>query len=225
MTFDPTRVRALIFDIDGTLCDTDDQWVDALARRLMHLRVRDPRHVARRIVTEIEAPGNGVLALLDRLGLDGPFVRSADWLHRFRWRDKPGKFRLVPGVMDMIGALHPHYPLAICSARNGATVNAFLHQFELDDAFVCVASALTTRRTKPHPDPLLWCAHRLGVPPEHCAMVGDTTVDMRAGRAAGMQSIGVLCGFGERAELERAGAHIVLQSSADVGGLLARMGM
>ena len=51
-------------------------------------------------------------------------------------------------------------------------------------------------------------------------MVGDTTVDMRAARAAGTQGIGVLCGFGEEAELRRAGADFILPSTADLTAVL-----
>jgi phosphoglycolate phosphatase len=51
-------------------------------------------------------------------------------------------------------------------------------------------------------------------------MVGDTTVDIVAGRLACAQTAGVLCGFGQRAELERAGANVVLQSPADLIPLL-----
>ena len=47
-------------------------------------------------------------------------------------------------------------------------------------------------------------------------MVGDTTVDVHAARRAGAWSVGVLCGFGQRAELARAGAHLVLETTADL---------
>jgi len=50
--------------------------------------------------------------------------------------------------------------------------------------------------------------------------VGDTTVDIRAGRTAGAQTVGVLCGFGARRELERAGADLILPSVADLPGAL-----
>jgi phosphoglycolate phosphatase len=51
-------------------------------------------------------------------------------------------------------------------------------------------------------------------------MVGDTTVDIRAGIAAKAQTVGVLCGFGEREELLRAGAHLILESPASLAGVL-----
>jgi phosphoglycolate phosphatase len=56
----------------------------------------------------------------------------------------------------------------------------------------------------------------MGVRPEECLMIGDTTVDMRAGKAAGAQTVGVLCGFGEEEELRRLGADLILKSTADL---------
>ena len=47
-------------------------------------------------------------------------------------------------------------------------------------------------------------------------MIGDTTVDMRAGKAAGAQTLGVLCGFGEEAELRQLGADFILKSTSDL---------
>lgn len=69
---------------------------------------------------------------------------------------------------------------------------------------------------KPHAAPIRYAAGRLDLPPHRCAMVSDTPVDMQAARQAGAWAIGVLGGFGERDELERAGAHLILPSPADL---------
>jgi phosphoglycolate phosphatase len=50
-------------------------------------------------------------------------------------------------------------------------------------------------------------------------MIGDTTVDIRAGKAAGAQAVGVLCGFGEEAELRQLGADLILKSTSDLAEL------
>jgi phosphoglycolate phosphatase-like HAD superfamily hydrolase len=50
--------------------------------------------------------------------------------------------------------------------------------------------------------------------------VGDTTVDIKSGRRAGAQTVAVLCGFGEQPELERAGADVVLEHTAQLSTLL-----
>ena len=61
----------------------------------------------------------------------------------------------------------------------------------------------------------------MGLAPEHILMTGDTTVDIRAGKAAGAQTVGVLCGFGDEAELRRAGADVILQTTTELMDLLA----
>ena len=77
-----------------------------------------------------------------------------------------------------------------------------------------MATAQTCDHTKPYPDPILWAARQMNIPPENCLMIGDTTVDILAARAAGAQSVGVLCGFGEEDELRQAGADLILESTA-----------
>jgi len=59
------------------------------------------------------------------------------------------------------------------------------------------------------------------VAPENCLMIGDTTVDIRAGKSAGAQTIGVLSGFGERSELVRAGADLILPDVNHLPALFA----
>jgi phosphoglycolate phosphatase-like HAD superfamily hydrolase len=65
----------------------------------------------------------------------------------------------------------------------------------------------------------------MGVLPEECLMIGDTTVDIRAGRSAGAQTVGVLCGFGSEDELQRAGADLILPTPLDVLKYLALTGI
>ncbi len=60
----------------------------------------------------------------------------------------------------------------------------------------------------------------MGVQPDECLMIGDTTVDIRAAKAAGAQSIGVLCGFGQEEELQRAGDDLILESTALLADIL-----
>ena len=60
----------------------------------------------------------------------------------------------------------------------------------------------------------------MNVQPDECLMIGDTTVDIRAAKAAGAQSVGVLCGFGEEKELRQAGADLILESTALLADVL-----
>ena len=76
-------------------------------------------------------------------------------------------------------------------------------------------------RSPLHPDPILFAARQMGVPPETCLMIGDTTVDMRAGKAAGAKTVGVLCGFGQEAELHHAGADLILATTSLITSALS----
>ena len=67
---------------------------------------------------------------------------------------------------------------------------------------------------------MLFAAEALGLDPAECLMVGDTIVDIKAGKLAGAQTAAVLCGFGQQQELEQAGADLILSSTADLEKLL-----
>jgi phosphoglycolate phosphatase-like HAD superfamily hydrolase len=112
------------------------------------------------------------------------------------------------------------YMLAVVSVRSERKVREFLEAFELSSYFSLVAASQTSKHTKPFPDPILWAAQKMQVNPGECLMVGDTTVDIQAGKAAGAQTVGVLNGFGEEKELLRAGADLILPSVADLPAIL-----
>jgi phosphoglycolate phosphatase-like HAD superfamily hydrolase len=220
MTFDKEIIKAICFDVDGTLRDTDDEYVARFTRLLSPLKFllpgRDLQAFSRRLVMWLETPANHVYSLPDWLGIDDDISAFTDWLYRIGVSRKENHFLLISGIREMLTALRPHYKMAVVSARPERGTMDFLRAFELTPFFECIASAQTTARTKPRPDPLFWAAECMGVSPEACLMVGDTTVDIRAGKAAGMQTIGVLCGLGQRIELEKQGANRVLETTADL---------
>ena len=167
----------------------------------------------------MEAPGNALIGLPDIIGLDDEILGLWEWLNRHRPR--PMKhFMMVPGVKEMLGRLCGHYPMAVVSARDETSTRAFLDQFELTGYFQEIVTAITAEHTKPFPDPILYAAEKMGVPADACLMIGDTTVDIRAGKAAGAQTVGVLCGFGEQAELERRGADLILENTSELADVL-----
>lgn len=219
MTLDLQRIQALCFDVDGTLSDTDDVYVQKVARFFPRFLFSNPERVARRFVMWVESPGNTLIGLPDIIGLDDELLGLWEWLNRHRPR--PMKhFMMVPGIKEMLEQLHGKYPMAVVSARDDKSTRAFLEQFELIAYFDEIVTALTAEHTKPYPDPILYAAEKMGVVPENCLMIGDTTVDIRAGKAAGTQTVGVLCGFGERPELESRGTDLILDTTAELVDIL-----
>ena len=212
MSLDLTRIKALCFDVDGTLSDTDDLYAQKVEGFFPRFLFKDPTHAARRFVMWVEAPGNAMLGYADKLGLDDEMVAVINWISRHR-KHSGKKFLLVPGVDEMLKQLHGRYPMAVVSARDEQGTLSFLEQFGLVKYFDAVITGLSAKHTKPYPDPVLLAAQKMNVPAENCLMIGDTTVDIRAGKSAGTQTVGVLCGFGEEPELKRLGADLILSDT------------
>lgn len=215
---DPSkRIEAILFDLDGTLIDTDDQAVASLGRYLAPLArlfAFNPDALARRLVMRAETPGNALMTLFDLVGLDDNIFAVGDTLRRWRGLHPRRNLPLIAGADSALRALSGRYRLAIVTTRGCRDAEAFLAQHNLGKIFDLSVTRESTRRLKPHPAPILLAAEKLGVPPHRCVMVGDTTPDIRSARAAGAWAVGTLSGFGERDELVQAGAHIVLPSVA-----------
>jgi len=224
MALDKSNILGLCFDVDGTLRDTDDQFVARLSNWLHPFRIllpdSNPQAFARRVVMSTEYPGNFVLGLADRLHLDRSLAKLGDFTYRVGLGENTDGYRLVLGVTEMLRRLKPLFPMSIVSARGERTTLSFLEKFELRDFFTSVATALTCLHTKPFPDPIIWAAEQMDIPVKNCLMIGDTRVDIQAAKAAGAQSAAVLCGFGEEQELHKYGADIILDTTSDLAEVL-----
>lgn len=221
---DISKVKALIFDVDGTLSDSDDRMVEQLYDHLGFLASivgEDKlRRFSRWFIRTAEGPGNWALELADRLAMDHLVANFFD--HRANQKEHlVDHYPLISGVFPMLQALSSRYPFAVVTARNEVTTRHFLTLNNLDRFFPIVISSQTCRRTKPFPDPLLHAAARMNVPIENCLMIGDTVTDVRAALAAGAQSLSVLCGFGTEPELIKSGTHAILSSTSMVADFLS----
>ena len=220
------RIRGLCFDIDGTLCDTDDMWLHKIEKLMQPVKKIFPRHdtllLSRRIIMGVESPGNMVYHLLDRFNLDDEIAWIFNKLSKIE-RDRPlGKYWIIAGVEEVLDRLSARFPMSVVSAKGEGGTLEFLNQYSLLHYFTTVVTSQTCRYTKPYPDPIIRAAREMGVKPEECLMIGDTTVDIRAGRAAGAQTVGVLCGFGQEEELRRARADVIVPGPLDLLKLLSK---
>lgn len=211
-------VEAVLFDLDGTLVETDNRWVETLEGRLKPLLKVFPRldlhALARWLVMAIETPSNYAISMLEHIGLDRHFLGLADRVRRSKGLATREGAEAVEGSIALLEALQKRYHLAVVTTRARPEARAFLQQLHLAAFFPVVITRQDVLRLKPHPEPVRKAAQLLGVPTEHCVMVGDTVPDIRAARRAGAWAVGVLSGFGERQEIERAGAHLVLNRAA-----------
>ena len=223
---DRARIRALIFDVDGTLADTDDNMaykIEGVLKPLHGLfKAGQAQQFSRRFVHFSEGPMNWILNMADRLGVDSWLAYLLDWRAKRDMRI-PDKFKVhpqVPGVTPMLEALSHRYPMAVVTNRNEVTTRAFLDSHNLSRFFTVILASQSCRHTKPFADPLIGAAKAMEVPVEDCLMIGDTIVDVHAAIAANAQCLAVLCGFGTEKELLKSGVQEILPSTSQLADFL-----
>ena len=222
--FDPDRVRAVFFDLDGTLIDPAEALGARLRARMHQLRLqRGPTSWLgqgnKAVADPLLAPGLSRLErMYDYLTQQPPYARTFRALRLERTlislyslsrRGRP--YLPLAGAADVVRTLAAEYPLAVVTNRLPGDARLFLAQQNLSGYFQAIVGWADSPRMKPFPDPILTAAQRVGVPVENCLLVGDMIVDVRAARSAGAQAAAVLCGYGRRPELEAAGANLILE--------------
>ncbi len=214
-------IQAVFFDLDGTLIDTDDSAIQRWTRRLRPVdwlfRDRKPEPFLRHLIMNGEGLANGALLVLDRLGLDPVVFAIRDWVRKVSGKEH-SDFLPVDGVNELLEALSERYRLGVVTTRDRKDARSFLNQIGKADLFEVLVARDDVRRLKPHPEPVLKAAAALGLRPEQCVLVGDTTPDVRSAKAAGAQAVGVLCGLGLPEDLSQ--ADLILASTADLAAHL-----
>lgn len=104
--------------------------------------------------------------------------------------------------------------LALTTRRqvSGNEIRAQLEKFGFMNYFQAVVTAVDTTNPKPSPEAIIECAKRFGLKPSFCVVVGDSVVDVRAGKNAGTQTVAVLSGIFSRKELQQEGPDLILDS-------------
>lgn len=209
-------LRAVLFDVDGTLLDTRDAWMAAFDAGMAAVGsdAIPGREGARWIGTPIET------IYADRCGLSGDVLAQA--VKAFQESEAESVrngVRSFPGITEMLSSLHG-WSLATITNKRADTTREALRLAGILDAFDVVLGGDSVPRKKPAPDPVLQAAESLRVPVAACALVGDTEIDVRAGRSAGAVTIGVTWGYGSRARMEEAGVGYLVETPAAVPPLV-----
>lgn len=203
-------IDALIFDLDGTLADTLDDITDAL-NRVLAARGFDTHTPAacRRMI------GAGSLELVRAALPAHARGRAPELLEAFRGdyfehllvRSAP-----YPGIPALLDALSSRgLPICVLSNKLHEPTRRMTAALFPATSFVEVVGERPDRPRKPDPGVALELAARMRVAPERCGFVGDSGIDMRTARAAGMPAFGVTWGFREREELLAAGADNLIE--------------
>jgi HAD superfamily hydrolase (TIGR01549 family) len=208
-------LKAVIFDIDGTLIDSVDlharSWADAFARFGVEVRLEDVRrHIgegADRLIPSF-APG---MSEPKRKRLED--YRSALFKREYLQKVKP-----FPNVKDLFARIRTaDCKIALASSCAADEIDQYKQIAGISDMTEYDVTADDAGSSKPSPDIFLKALERLRpiLPSETC-VVGDTKYDGEAARQAGIPFIGVLCGGSSKHELEGSGAVAIYRDPADL---------
>jgi len=220
MTQLPTKPRAAIFDLDGTLLDTLGDLADAVNVALAANGYA--QHSEEQIRSFI---GDGAEMLIRRaMPADAGrhAAQLAACLGSFQshyGKNFANRTRPYPQIAELLAALSGQgIPLGVLSNKPHAfTVQCVEAYFgRLGKTFQVVYGQREGVPKKPDPSGALEIATELGVPPRECLYIGDSDVDMRTATAAGMLAVGVAWGFRPAGELHEAGALAVIDSPGDL---------
>ncbi len=207
--------RAALFDVDGTLVDSNPlhvvAWWEALRQSGHTVPTRAVHHA-------IGLPGEDLLEHLlgpdrDRSG-DDRLSGAHDALYG-TWFERLQAF---DGAADLLRALARRgWKVVLVTSAKDRELEALRAAVDADDAITAAATSDDVEEGKPAPDPIEHALSLVDVTPDRAVFVGDSVWDMKAARRAGLATVGLLCGGIPRADLTEAGAEAVYD---DVAGLL-----
>jgi HAD superfamily hydrolase (TIGR01509 family) len=208
-----TSLRAVLFDIDGTLVDSNYLHVDAWDRAFADAGIPvDAWRVHRSI-------GMDSKKLLEALVSDAPEERvsHAKELHSDYYKQTADRLRPFEGAPDLLRAVDRLGMTVVLATSAPEDELEILRQvLDVDDAVSEVTSAGDVETAKPEPDVVHVALQKAEVDAAEAVFVGDTIWDAEAAKRAGVPMIGVLSGGVSERELRDAGAVAVFEDAADL---------
>ena len=207
------RPPAVLFDIDGTLVDSNYLHVHAWYRAFSELRVPVQSWQIHR---SIGMDGEKLLETL-AAGVNDEVRNELKELHSRYYQQTTSLLSPLPGareILERIDSLGLQVVLATSAPEDElAALRAVLDR---DQLVSVVTSAADVETAKPEPDIVQIALGRADVSPQRAVFVGDAMWDAQASMAAGVECIGVLSGGVSRGELEQSGATVVFDNALDL---------
>ncbi len=204
------KAKGIFFDLDGTIVDSRDAYVEA-ARTAFQVMGQEPPEV------------KAALEIPRRLEQNQPIndIVKADiskflavYLRTY-YSISAEKTKPISGIATTLENLSTKAKLALITMRNvpKKAIKAELEHFGLAKYFTHVVTARDTHKPKPSPEALIKAVKAIDVQICDCIIVGDSVNDVRAGKAAGAKTIGVLSGLFSRQELASENPDLILKSA------------
>jgi HAD superfamily hydrolase (TIGR01509 family) len=182
-------IRAVVFDLDGVLIDSERLW-DQARREVAtghHGHWRADATAAMLGMSSVEWSEY----MRDTLGVDMPPDRIVDLVVANLLEQYRRRLPLLPGALDAVRRIGRRWPLALASSAGRPVIDTVLAIAGLRHEFQATVASEEVPRGKPAPDVYLEAARRLGQPPPACAAVEDSANGIRSALAAGLRVVAI----------------------------------
>jgi 2-phosphoglycolate phosphatase len=188
-------IRAVLFDLDGTLLDTAPDLVFALNLLRKEQQLPDLGLAEIRAIASLGAKAMLKHAFnLDENHQQFPIMR--DKFMSLYQQHIVNSTRLFPGMEQVLAHLdEQHIPWGIVTNKLTQHAASLLTALALQPRLACLVAGDTLAQIKPHPAPILHACQQLGRKPEECVYIGDAATDIQASKAAGTKSLVALYGY------------------------------
>ena len=211
-----TNIRLIVFDVDGTLAETDDYYVEKTAsighKIIPFVSEKNLKKITRPLVMAGETVLHGFYRLLDLVHLD----KIISKVHSKFSVEKEYKYKEVPGMRKTLKRLSEKYMLGVITSGGRQSTEAFIKKFHLEKYIKIVISSEDCTYIKPHPAPMLRIAEEADVKPENCLLVGDTIFDILCAHRAGAYAVAVKSGFDSEQLLKLHKPDLILDTVNDL---------
>jgi len=221
------NLKAIVFDLDGTLADTAADIREALARALATEGLPPVDLASVRLMIG-GGPRLLVIRALDRIGVDDDderVSRLTEHFHAEYLEQRNELSQLFAGVDEGLERMNlAGLKLGVCSNKPEDLCRLIVDNFDLGDKLDAIIGSGAGLPKKPDPAPLLHVIEKLGATPANTLYVGDSETDVRTARAAGVQVALVTYGYTVR-HAGQLGADVVVDSITELAppGPLARI--
>lgn len=218
-----SKMPAILFDLDGTLMDSNYEHVAAWRLALRDAGVEVSNAFLHRCIgMRGDLLIRAVYKEIERAR--GETVSKLEQLHKTYFEKTLPSVKPLPGAARLLKALtRLKVPWAIATGGDKSTVLKMTHPLPV--AAVPVITADDVDQAKPEPDLFLSAARRLRVDLSDCIVIGDSVWDLLGARRAKALGVGLLCGGSGAAELTQAGAYRVYKHPADLLDHLPEIGI
>lgn len=206
------ETKVIIFDFDGTLCDTRSNIIIAFRATMEHLglEMRDEETCGATIGLTLRDGFKSMYPEFDDAKID---YCVETYRQIFAERRKELMPDLFPGVKETLEALRKRgHRMTIATSRLTDSLMLFMRHHGIDHYFEYAVGSDSVTHHKPHPEPALKTLAALNIAPSEAIMVGDMPVDIAMAHNAGIRAIGVDYGNATREELEAAEADWIVDS-------------